>query len=184
MLKRNSLDSRGYDLIFNVHFGYKHLNAEWDVETNEMIFGDGDSSEFLSFTCEIDVIAHEIGHGVTQFINHLNYIGETGALNEHFSDIIGSAVKQKYFKQTADNADWLIEDRIVGPTWLGIALRSMKAPGTAYENDPKDNHGGVHINSGIPNKTFFLVSMEIGTDNAAIIWYNAWNDKKIYEPKF
>lgn len=194
-LKRNSLDNKGYDLIFNVHFGYKHLNAEWYGGTNEMIFGDGDGNEFLSFTRGIDVIAHEMGHGVTQFINHLDYIGETGALNEHFSDVIGSAVKQKYFKQTANNADWLIGDKIVGPTWQGIALRSMKAPGTAYENDPqpdhmrdyvdlpitddpKDDNGGVHVNSGIPNKAFFLVSMEIGTDNAAIIWYNAWNDKK------
>ncbi|PEJ20380.1 peptidase M4 family protein [Bacillus toyonensis] len=194
VLKRNSLDNKGMDLIFNVHFGYKFMNAFWDGSTNEMVFGDGDGKKFISFTRGIDVIAHEMGHGVTQIMNHLRYEGETGALNEHFSDVIGSAVKQKYFQQTADTADWLIGDKVVGPGWKGIALRSMKAPGTAYENDPQpdhirnyvhlpisnrpeDDHGGVHINSGIPNKAFFLVSMEIGTDNAAVIWYNAWNDR-------
>ncbi|PEF06832.1 peptidase M4 family protein [Bacillus thuringiensis] len=194
VLKRNSLDNKGMDLFFNVHFGYKFMNAVWDGSTNEMIFGDGDGKKFISFTRGIDVIAHEMGHGVTQFMNHLGYGGETGALNEHFSDVIGSAVKQKYFQQTADTADWLIGDKVVGPSWKGIALRSMKAPGTAYENDPQPDHirnyvnlpisdrpeddnGGVHINSGIPNKAFFLVSMEIGTDNAAVIWYNAWNDR-------
>ncbi|MCU5684723.1 M4 family metallopeptidase [Bacillus wiedmannii] len=192
LLHRNSIDDEGMDLIFNVNYGNNHLNASWNPRSLQMIFGDGDGKDILSFTRGIDVVAHEMAHGVTQFINNLEYAEQSGALNEHFSDVIGSAVKQHVNQQTADIADWLIGDKIIGPEYNGIALRSMKAPGTAFDNDPQPAHmrdyvqlpvtedgdyGGVHINSGIPNKAFFLVSIEIGTDNAAVIWYNAWNDK-------
>ena len=113
-------------------------------------------------------------------------------MNEHISDVFGIAIKQSYLKQTANDADWLIGADIMGPTLKGQALRSMKAPGTAFDNKlmgkdmqpdhmknyyqgSQDNHG-VHINSGIPNKVFYLVSMEIGTDKAALIWYNTMHN--------
>ncbi|KAB7648061.1 M4 family metallopeptidase [Bacillus cereus] len=184
---RNSIDDNGLDLILNVHFGHNYQNAFWDGD--EMVFGDGDGTIFTSFTNSLDVIGHELTHGITQFTNGLEYDGQSGALNEHISDVFGIAIKQSYLKQTANDADWLIGADIMGPTLKGQALRSMKAPGTAFDNKlmgkdmqpdhmknyyqgSQDNHG-VHINSGIPNKVFYLVSMEIGTDKAALIWYNA-----------
>lgn len=187
VLDRDSIDNRGMELILNVHFGTKYMNAFWDGD--EMTFGDGDGKIFTSFAKSLDVVAHELAHGVTQNTANLEYQGQSGALNEHFSDVFGTAITQYYLKQTAGKADWLIGDEIMGPTLYGEALRSMRAPGTAYDNDllgkdsqpahmkdyyagPEDNQG-VHINSGIPNKAFYLVSMEIGTDKATLIWYNA-----------
>ncbi|GMX66645.1 M4 family metallopeptidase [Paenibacillus elgii] len=187
-LNRNSIDDKGMDLIFNVHFSERMNNAYWDG--SQMQFGDGDGELFTNFTKGSDVIAHELSHGVTQYLNGLEYFGQSGALNEHFSDAIGSAVKQFIKGQTAETADWLIGNEIVGPKFPGKALRSMKEPGTAnsfddqpsnmkdYKDLPNDN-GGVHTNSGIPNKAFFLVSMGIGTDQATLIWYAAWRNKTL-----
>lgn len=186
-LGRNSIDNNGMDLVMSVHFGVDYMNAFWDGD--EMTFGDGDGDIFVSFTKSLDVIAHEVAHGVTQWTANLDYYSQSGALNEHFSDVFGSAIQQKANKQNAGNADWLVGNEIMGPTLYGEALRSMKAPGTAYDNplmgtDPQPAHmdnyyagpadnRGVHINSGIPNRAFYLVAMDIGTDKAALIWYTA-----------
>lgn len=187
VLNRNSIDALGMNLILNVHFGASYMNAFWDGD--EMTFGDGDGAIFTSFARSLDVVAHELAHGVTQFTANLDYYSQSGALNEHFSDVFGSVITQAHLGQTAHTADWLIGDEIMGPTLFGEALRSMKAPGTAYDNaligqDPQPDHmsnyyagpadnQGVHINSGIPNKAFYLVSMDIGTQKAAQIWYHA-----------
>jgi Zn-dependent metalloprotease len=185
MLKRTSIDGLGMDLNLNVHYGVKYMNAFWNG--SQMVFGDGDGNIFIAFDRSLDVVAHELTHGVTQYTANLVYDGQSGALNEHFSDALGSAIQQYFNKERAEDADWLIGDEIMGPTLFGEALRSMEAPGTAFDNsllgkDPQpdhmknyyagasDNHG-VHINSGIPNKAFYLVSMDIGTDKAALIWY-------------
>ena len=186
-LGRDSIDNANMELVFNVHYGEKYLNAFWDGD--EMTFGDGDGEIFTSFAKSLDVVAHELAHGVTQFTANLEYRGQSGAMNEHFSDVFGTAITQHALGQTADDADWLVGDEIMGPTLFGEALRSMKAPGTAYDNellgrDPQPAHmrdlytgqrdnGGVHINSGIFNRVFYLVSMEIGTGKAAQIWYHA-----------
>jgi Zn-dependent metalloprotease len=187
VLGRDSIDNKGMDLILNVHYGTKYMNAFWDGD--EMTFGDGDGEIFTSFSKSLDVVAHELAHGITQFTANLEYQGQSGALNEHFSDVFGSAITQYHAKQTADKADWLIGDEIMGPKLYGEALRSMSAPGSAYDHKllgkdpqpahmkdyyagPEDNQG-VHLNSGIPNRAFYLVSMEIGTDKAALIWYEA-----------
>jgi Zn-dependent metalloprotease len=184
---RRSIDNADMDLILNIHFGTSYQNAFWDGD--EMTFGDGDGDVFVSFVDSLDVVAHELTHGVTQWTANLIYDGQPGALNEHFSDVFGTVITQFTEKQTADTADWLIGDEILGPTLKGEALRSMKAPGSAYDNtllgkDPQpdhmnnyysgdeDNHG-VHINSGIPNKAFYLTAKDIGTDKAALIWYDA-----------
>jgi Zn-dependent metalloprotease len=187
VLNRNSIDNAGMDIILNVHFGVNYMNAFWDGD--ELTFGDGDGTIFINFAKSLDVVAHELVHGVTQFTANLEYQGQSGALNEHFSDVFGTVVTQYAQGQTADTADWLIGDEIMGPDLYGEALRSMKAPGTAYDNtllgqDPQPAHmndyyagpadnQGVHINSGIPNRAFFLVSEAIGTDKAAAIWYHA-----------
>lgn len=186
-LDRNSYDDAGSGIIMNVHFGSKYNNAFWDGD--ELTFGDGDGVIFNDFTQSLDVVAHEFAHGVTQFTADLEYQSQSGALNESFSDVFGSAITQHAKGQDAGSADWLIGDEIMGPDLYGECLRSMKAPGTAYDNtilgkDPQPDHmnnyyagtddnQGVHINSGIPNKAFYLVATTIGTQKAALIWYHA-----------
>lgn len=187
VLNRNSIDNLGMNLLLSVHFGVDYDNAFWDGE--EMVFGDGDGVYFTSFANSLDVIAHELSHGVTQYLANFNYSDQPGALHEHFSDVLGTVITQYANKETAEQADWLIGDEIMGPELYGEALRSMKEPGTAYDNplfgtDPQPSHmkdiytgpadnGGVHINSGIMNKAFYLSAIEIGTDKAAVIWYHA-----------
>ena len=99
-----------------------------------MVFGDG--GEFLyNFTSTIDVIGHELTHAVTENTSPLQYQGQSGALNEHVSDVFGIMVKQRVENETAENADWLIGEGCLLPDVDGVALRSMKAPGTAYDDD-------------------------------------------------
>src|SRR5260221_6079606 len=155
-----------------------------------MVYGDGDGDLFELFTKPIDVTGHELTHGVTQYSANLNYQDQSGALNESFSDVFGSLVKQQALNQTTEQADWLIGQGIFTSKVHGVALRSMKAPGTAYEDpvlgkDPQpadmhsfvktvDDNGGVHLNSGIPNKAFYLAATAIGGyawDVAGEIWY-------------
>jgi len=185
-LGRNSIDNLGMKLILNVHFGQDYMNAFWDGD--EMTFGDGDGTIFTSFAQSLDVTAHELAHGITQFTADLEYQSQSGALNEHFSDVFGAVITQRELNQDAGSADWLVGNEIMGPTLYGEALRSMKAPGTAYDNplmgtDPQPDHmdgyydgpednQGVHINSGIPNKAFYLVATDIGTPKAAKLWYH------------
>lgn len=187
VLGRNSIDNLGMNLVINVHFGEKYQNAFWDGD--DITLGDGDGKIFRDFSKSLDVIAHELSHGVTQFTANFKYSGQSGALHEHFSDVFGSAITQHVANQTADNADWLIGNEIMGPELYGESIRSMSEPGTAYDNSllgkdtqpghmkdyysgTADNYG-VHINSGIPNKAFYLASMELGTDRTAMIWYQA-----------
>jgi Zn-dependent metalloprotease len=187
---RNSVDDRGLALISSVHFGTAFDNAFWNG--GEMVYGDGSGQLFIEggLTKAIDVIGHELTHGVTQFTAGLEYHDQPGALNESFSDVFGSLVKQYALGQTADEADWLIGEGILVPS-LGNALRSMKEPGTAFQgdtqpghmrdyqdlpndNDPANDNGGVHINSGIPNHAFYLAATAIGGNAwevAGKIWY-------------
>jgi len=184
-LERNSIDGNGMDIIMNIHYGQNYMNAFWDGD--EMTFGEGDGQIFSDFTDSLDVVAHELTHGVTQHTANLDYYSQSGALNEHFSDVFGSAIQQAANGQDAGQADWLIGNELMGPTLYGESLRSMMAPGSAYQNDllgvdpqpahmrdyydgPADNRG-VHINSGIPNRAFYLVATDIGTDKAVQIWY-------------
>lgn len=178
----NSMDNQGMPVISNVHYGVKYNNAYWDGD--EMTYGDGDGIQFTSFATAIDVVAHELTHGVTQFMANLDYKGQSGALNEHFSDVFATIIKQKFQKQDVSEADWLIGNTIVTKKFPGKALRSMKDPGTANDFDIQPSHmnnyysggddnQGVHINSGIPNKAFYLTAMETGIDRASQIWFES-----------
>ncbi|WP_282143070.1 M4 family metallopeptidase [Cellulophaga baltica] len=176
----NSVNGEGMNLVSNVHYGENYNNAFWDGD--EMTYGDGDQQDFKEFASAIDVVAHELTHGITQFMANLEYQGQSGALNEHFSDVFGTVIKQKYLDQSLEDANWLIGDTIITESFPGVALRSMKEPGTANDFDvqpdhmdnyyagPEDNQG-VHINSGIPNKAFYLCCLEIGIDDAALLWF-------------
>jgi Zn-dependent metalloprotease len=187
---RNSIDGAGLPLLGVVHYDRDYDNAFWDG--SRMIFGDGDGELFVRFTRSLDVIGHELTHGVTEQEAGLEYQGESGALNESISDVFGSLVKQHRLDQTAEQADWLIGAEIRGPQFHGSALRSMTAPGTAYDDpvlgrDPQpadyagfvhttEDSGGVHINSGIPNRAFYLVASALGGnawDAPGRIWYEA-----------
>lgn len=189
VFNRNSVDARGMRLDSSVHYDRDYDNAFWNGA--QMIYGDGDGTVFQRFTKCRDVIGHELTHGVTQYEAGLAYHDQPGALNESFSDVFGSLVKQWKLKQTAAQADWLIGAGLLAKGIKGVALRSMKAPGTAYDDphlgkDPQPAHmkdyfkgnadyGGVHINSGIPNHAFYLVATTLGGnawDRAGKIWYD------------
>jgi Zn-dependent metalloprotease len=154
VFQRDSLDGQGLPLVATVHYDQQYDNSFWNG--TQMVFGDGDGRIFNRFTIALDVIGHELAHGVTQYACGLEYQGQSGALN---------GIK-------------------------GKALRSMAAPGTAYDDptlgkDPQpadmahydetmDDNGGVHINSGIPNHAFYLVATNLGGnawEDAGHIWY-------------
>jgi Zn-dependent metalloprotease len=186
---RDSIDAAGLPLRATVHYGRLYDNAFWDGE--RMVFGDGDGEVFGRFTRSLSVIGHELTHGVTQFASGLVYRGQSGALNESVSDVFGALVEQYAARQTAEQAHWLIGAGLFTAEVQGEALRSMRNPGTAYDDDvlgrdPQPAHwddyietteddGGVHLNSGIPNRAFVLVADALGGyawERAGRIWYD------------
>jgi Zn-dependent metalloprotease len=186
---RRSVDDRGGTVSITVHYGRDYDNAFWDG--SQLVFGDGDGQIFERFTKPMDVMAHEFTHGVTQFTIGLAYQDQPGALNESISDVFASMAKQRMLGQSAAEADWLIAEGLFKPGINARALRSMKEPGTAYD-DPQigrdlqvgsmadyvrtsDDSGGVHINSGIPNRAFTLAALGIGGaswEKAGQVWYD------------
>jgi Zn-dependent metalloprotease len=185
VLKRNSIDGKGMRLDSTVHYQNRFNNAFWNGQ--QMVYGDGDGKLFLGFTGAIDVIAHELTHGVTQpaVPGGLVYEDQSGALNESISDVFGSVVKQWKLKQSSEQADWLIGAGIMAPA-VGKALRSMADPGNkditwSGDDQPKTmagyvEDGDVHTNSGIPNHAFYAAAIALkgnSWDKAAPIWYKA-----------
>ena len=208
IFKRNSIDDKGMSLNSIVHFGSLFSNAFW---TNHlMIYGDGDGEVFGNYTNSREIIAHEFTHGITQSTTGLIYQGQSGALNEHISDVFGIVFSQWSHQQTdPQNAHWLIGEEVILSECkemlkdenLGYynALRSISMPGTAYRyiskneaneeiiiQDRQPSHmsgytednlssdDAVHINSGIPNKAFYLFAKELNRPSwevAAQIWY-------------
>lgn len=193
------IDGADMRMVATVHYGRGYDNAFWNGK--QMVYGDGDGEVFLRFTRSLDVIAHELAHGVTEHTSGLVYWEQPGALNEHFADVIGSLVKQWHLNQKPADADWLIGAELLGPELkqppgLAHALRSLKAPGLAYDDpllgrDPQPAHmkdlykgasdaGGVHINSGIPNHVFYRVATGFGGfawEKAGRIWWRTFTEK-------
>ena len=188
--QRDSLDGGGAPLNATVHYGEKYDNAFWNG--SQMVFGDGDGEVFTGFTGSVTVIGHELGHGVIQTTAALEYQGQSGALNESCADVFGALTEQYSKGQSADQASWLIGEGIFTSAVQGRALRDMLHPGTAYDDDelgkdpqPADmshyvrtteDNGGVHINSGIPNRAFALAATAIGGkawETAGLVWYRA-----------
>ena len=191
---RDSIDGNGARLDSTVHYRVGYDNAFWNGQ--QMVYGDGDEDLpadqrlFNRFTIAIDIIGHELTHAVTQFTANLVYQGQSGALNESMSDVFGSLVKQRNLGQTAAEADWIIGEGLFTSRVNGNGIRNMKQPGTAYNDpvlgkDPQPGHmrdyvqtqsdnGGVHINSGIPNRAFYVTAFNIGGyawEKAGQIWY-------------
>lgn len=187
---RNSIDGSGGPLNASVHYGRNYDNAFWNG--SRMVFGDGDGEVFQRFTRSRTVIGHELTHGLIQYETPLTYQGQPGALQESIADIFGVLVEQYALRQQATEASWLIGAELFTDQVEGKALRSLKAPGTAYNDDVlgKDpqpatmaayvetsaDNGGVHINSGIPNHAFYLLAETLGGfawERAGQLWYDA-----------
>jgi Zn-dependent metalloprotease len=184
----DSFDGAGAALLATVHYGRDYDNAFWNGQ--RMVFGDGDGEIFTGFTGSLSVIAHELGHGVIDAAGGLTYRNQSGALNESISDVLGALTEQHRAGQTAAEASWLIGEGLFTEAVQGRALRSLSAPGTAYDDDvlgrdpqpghmrdfvsTPDDNGGVHINSGIPNRAFHLTASALGGyawERAGRVWF-------------
>lgn len=193
---RGSYDGANSPIISSVHYGREYANAFWNGE--QLAFGDGDGELFNRFTVAPDVIAHEFTHGVVQYSPNLSYEGQSGALNESLCDVFGVLTKQRSQGTSAEGAteeDWLIGAGLFTDAVEGRALRSMSRPGTAFSDpvlgdDPQvahmddyveteEDNGGVHINSGIPNRAFREAASSMqgpAWDRPGRIWYAAMTD--------
>ena len=188
---RSSYDGAGAAVSLTVHYGTDYDNAFWDG--TQLVFGDGDGEIFDRFTKPVDVLGHELTHAVTEHSAALRYQDQPGALNESVSDVFGVCLKQWLLGQTVDQADWLIGAGLFLPgvngprrcaTWPTPA-RPTTTPGLGKDPqgasmadyvDTTDDNGGVHLNSGIPNRAFHLAATAIGGhawEGAGAIWYDA-----------
>ncbi len=176
---RNSWNDLGGSLTNVVHYLTNFNNAFWNGSF--MTYGDGDGVQFSNLAGAFDVTAHEITHGITESTAGLEYHGQSGALNESYSDVMAAM---------ADNANWTIGEDVYTPSINGDALRDLSDPhqgGSSLNDagwqpasmseflympytDDQDN-GGVHINSGIPNKAAYLVANQIGRQKTEQIYY-------------
>ncbi len=194
---RNSLDGHGMSIISTVHFAevdptgrFVPLdNAFWNGR--QMVYGDGDGIIFQRFTRSLEVVGHELTHCLQSFTSNLTYSGQSGSLNEHFADVFGILVRQWKHGETADQASWVIGADVLVPAATRRGIRDMANPGTAFDDphlgkDPQPDHlsrlytgyldrGGVHVNSGIPNRAFVLTATALGGNAwevAGRIWYD------------
>jgi len=204
---RDSINGSGLPIVSSVHYQKGFDNAFWNG--SQMVYGDGDEDLpiaerlFNRFTACLDVVGHELTHGVTQYEANLNYSGQPGALNESMSDVFGSLVKQYQRGQTAAEADWIIGEGLFTANVNGAGIRSMKEPGTAYDDpvlgkDPQPAHmshyintaednGGVHINSGIPNHAFYTACITLGGnawEKMGRVWYKTLTEKLTVSSNF
>lgn len=185
LFNRNSLDNAGMGLISTVHYSKSYNNAFWDG--TQMVYGDGDGSTFTYLSGDLDVVGHEMTHGVTDKTANLNYQDQSGALNESMSDVIGVLI-ETYDKYNVKNggtwsfnsSDWVVGDDVYTPGTSGDALRSLANPTLYNQPDNMSNYynttsdyGGVHTNSGITNKAGYLVAQSIGCAKTAQIYYRA-----------
>jgi len=181
VLNRNSFDDNGGKLIAYAHYDSAWFNAQWDG--SRMRFGDGTANNIPLVS--IDIVSHELTHGVTQYTANLIYQNEYGALNESFSDVFGTAVE---FRALGPSANWFMGEG-------GARLRSMSNPKQFGQPDTYHGQnwyfgtadgGGVHTNSGVQNYWYYLLSeggsgvndngysysvTGIGLDNASKIAY-------------
>ncbi len=189
IFSRDSIDGQGMTLISTVHFATNYNNAFWNGA--QMVYGDGDGTSFDPLSQSLDVVAHELTHGVTDFSADLVYEDQSGALNESYSDVLGAFADA--FGKNTTTVNWALGEDVYTPGVAGDALRDMadphkgsdpftgaytctyrpgqpfycgqpsayneyaRLPLSLFNEVPSDN-GGVHINSGIPNKIAQLLT--------------------------
>jgi len=160
---RNSIDDNGFALLSYVHYSNNYVNAFWDGQ--RMTYGDGNGGSITPLTT-LDICGHEVTHGLTSNTSNLTYSYESGALNESFSDIFGTCIE---WYGDSINPDWLIGEDI------GTSFRSMADPKSKGDPDcyqgvnwytGSGDNGGVHTNSGVQNKWFYILTEgESGTND-------------------
>lgn len=181
IFKRNSYDDKGADLISSVGTKDNYDNAYWNGK--QMFYGKGDVNVFTRFTIDQDIITHEMTHAMTDMINNLVYEGESGAINEHFSDVIGimakqyiggKGVKETFTKkemkpQTVDQSNWLIGDEVlIDLKGKKYALRSMEHPGTGYVDHP------IIGTDDQPDSAASYVKLSLNEDNGGVHKYSGF----------
>jgi Zn-dependent metalloprotease len=186
--QRNSIDGKGGTIVSTVHFGSSSEDAEnaaWIGELQQMIYGDG-GRIFRPLSLGLDVVAHELTHGIIDNSAQLIYEGQSGALNESYADVFGVLI---------DDNDWdLGEDVVKSPPYPTRVLRSVEDPNLGNNYDPNNplasvgqpkhanefanlpvsrryDNGGVHVNSGIPNHAAYLIAQQIGREKTGQIYY-------------
>ena len=158
---RDSYNGSGATMNSTVHYGSNYNNAGWTG--SQMIYGDGDGSQFGPFSRALDVVAHELTHAVTDYSADLVYQNESGALNEATSDILGVAA-EAWSYGSVSSLTWKVGEDCYTPGTSGDALRYMNDPEAAGDEDyyptrytGTADYGGVHSNSGIANLAFYLM---------------------------
>ena len=186
--KRDSLDGQGMEIVSTVHYGSDPQDAEnaaWIGELKQIIYGDG-GRIFKPLAYGLDVVGHELTHGVVDNTAQLVYESQSGALNESYADVFGALIEGK---------NWIMgEDIIKSPPYPLPYLRSLEDPNAQGSYDPNNplggvgqpatmdqyanlpvsrryDNGGVHINSGIPSRAAFLVAQALGKDKMQQIYY-------------
>jgi pseudolysin/vibriolysin len=182
----NSIDNMGFVLVSNIHAGAKlgtQLNAAWD--STSMNYGDGDGTQFYNFTGALDVVAHEIDHGFTEHHANLTYSGQSGGMNESFSDIAGTTAKFYYDPKTADfnlGADIFVKANTYIRWMCTPTMDGMSIDNAANYKSSLD----VHYTSGVMNKAFCRAAKRLsgadpdtgtatvdGVKKASKAWYEA-----------
>ena len=194
VLERESFDDKNAVVNIFLKYGINYPNAFWDGEV--LVFGTGDKYYWNDFSKVFDVIGHEYGHAITQYESNLQYEMQSGALNEHISDVFGICAYQRKYNIPVDKSTWIIGNGLFTKRVNAKGLRSFKDE-VAYDDpvigkdtqpkymkDYKDlpnteegDWGGVHENSGIPNHAFYKFNIKLGgkswTNGSLTIWYNA-----------
>ncbi len=197
-----TITGQGKQMSARVHIGMNWENASWNPTSRNLYFGDGDPNDVASEGSptgpwvSIDTVGHEYTHGVVQYTANLTYAGQSGALNEAFADVFGAMIE---FAAYGGAGNWLIGEDYWTPDIPGDALRDLANPHNSWNfgytsNDNPDHwseryqgtddNGGVHINSGIAAKAFYLLAQGgshphggsmtgIGREAAAWVWYVA-----------
>lgn len=189
-MQRSSIDDNGWPIVASVRYGRNVMNAFWDGSA--LRFGEGDGIYFGPFCHALDIVAHEIAHGLVAFTSDLVLEEETGALHESFCDVFGAIVTQWHLGQSVAEAVWRIgkgamlstsgiesirtfteEKAFVGHIYLGDDVQPKHMRDFVRTTDDR---GGIHINSGIPNHAFYLAATALGGniwERAGLVWLNS-----------
>lgn len=197
VFRRDSIDGRGMRVDASVHYGFRFVNAMWTGE--QMIVGEGDGRSVTGLAGSLGIIAHEFSHGISQHLvkGGLGVVqvpgqpptlkGEAGALNESFSDVFASMIKQWHAGQDVQAADWLLGEDILAPH-VGKAIRSLKDPGNTRLTWKQDDQikdyrkfkptQEAHTASGIANHAFYLAATQLGGkswETLGAVWYRGFD---------